>query len=98
MADFTIDNLPPENAFDFDIFEEYVDSTNCRLRTYFGWWALGHNFDVVATILAMAELSWERGFDTGRNVASFIERGEDIENCRHALYPDAVRVGAHPGN
>jgi hypothetical protein len=56
----------------------------------FGWWALGHNFDIVGAILAMSELSWEKGFEAGRVVQSFTERGEDIENSRHTLYPDTL--------
>lgn len=69
MADFFIEP--------WQVTEELADEV--------GWWALSHNFDVVATILAMAELSWQKGFDAGRVIAEFSE----ID-----ALPDGATVGA----
>ena len=79
MSDFVAGDIWDLCSYDPDI---------CGLADKFGWWSLGHNFDVVACILAMAHLSWEKGFDAGRAIKSLTDAHEDIENNRHALYPD----------
>lgn len=38
-------------------------------------WCLGHNFDIVATILTMASVSWQKGFDAGLTIANFAPEG-----------------------
>lgn len=63
MGDFIVDN----------IWGIHDDEGTFQEADNFAWWALGHNFDVVATILAMAELSWQKGFDAGRVIAEFNE-------------------------
>ena len=71
MDSFTVD--------DFDYMYEdggsYADIwlSIKRGKEAFGWWCLGHNFDVVATILTMSHLSWEQGFNAGRVIAGFCE-------------------------
>lgn len=58
------------------------DTCNCdySVGTKFGWWCLEHNFDVVATILTMSSLSWQKGFDAGRTIANFAPENANPEH------------------
>ncbi len=88
---------------DFDLDELFQANCDCGVyarEPIWSLWCLSHNFDVVGAILAMAELSWEQGFDAGREIKSFIDRGEAIEDNRHTVanYPLLVPVGPDSGN
>jgi len=67
MADFTIENIYELNDYNYyDLYDGVgIEAAN------FSWWCLGHNFDVVACILSMSKLSWEKGFDAGLVIADF---------------------------
>ena len=54
------------------------DGTGVVWINYSGLWCLGHNLDVVATIMTMAKLSWEQGFEAGRVIASICEPGPGV--------------------
>jgi hypothetical protein len=60
----------------------------------FGWWCLGHNFDVVATILTMASLSWQKGFDAGCIISSFSDETlAKFDPDAYAEYFKSVQFG-----
>jgi hypothetical protein len=72
LEDFTLEDLTlmwEESASYRDIYYNLQHT-----QEKFGWWCLGHNFDVVATILTMAHLSWQKGFDAGLAIADFADR------------------------
>jgi hypothetical protein len=56
-------------------------------------WCLGHNFDVVASIMAMASLSWSKGFDAGIAIADFSNRPTPRSNPK---YPEPLQVRSYP--
>jgi hypothetical protein len=69
VGDFTIEDFEDFKDPDYtDLWPGLEWTTN-----KFGWWCLGHNFDVVATIITMSALSWQEGFESGRNLAFFDE-------------------------
>lgn len=72
MGDFNLSDLGDLEDYN------YVDLWDgvSRTKAAFSWFCLGHNFDIVATILTMASLSWSKGFDAGLAIAD-ITNGTD---------------------
>ncbi len=93
VEDFTIDDVY------WGGYEKAVD---------FGWFCLGHNFDVVATILTMASLSWQKGFDAGLAIADFADRPpwagpNSVQKYHRYDYANPINTGPiqlspHPGD
>lgn len=82
MGDFTIDNL---YIRDYPVWTEVpqpIWAWECKTLVDFSWFCLGHNFDVVATILTMAQLSWQRGFDARNVLEHFFDDKEVIADLR----------------
>jgi hypothetical protein len=64
-----------------------ADEAEFSLWTEYKMWCLGHNFDVVGAILAMSELSWQKGFEAGKVTAHF-----DDESLASLSADDAAAV------
>lgn len=76
MAESTVGSI--QEPFDLGatiedlVWLQYGDSSEgsrWKLRWEFALWCLGHNLDIVATILTMSGLSWQKGFDAGLAIA-----------------------------
>ena len=76
MGDFTLDDFTAaweEGGSYRDLCISYT-----ALEHNFAWWCLGHNFDVVACIISMANLSWEKGWNARDAICSFCT---DLTDC-----------------
>lgn len=49
------------------------DTWDDQPYTKMRFWCLSHNFDVVGTILMMADVSWRKGWDSGLAVRSLAD-------------------------
>lgn len=65
MDDFNLSNISA--LADYNYYDLWGGVS--REEENFVWFCLGHNFDIVATILTMSSLSWQKGFDAGITIA-----------------------------
>lgn len=66
------------------LYSESSSASRRRARWNYWLWCLGHNLDIVATILTMSGLSWQKGFDAGLVIADLAPapRGNSLPGHR----------------
>jgi len=88
MADFTVGlewlswHLTVQRSLTSSFNQDTAEIASGFVECDFGFWCLGHNFDVVACILSMSKLSWEKGFDAGLVIADFSNKNPSASPVR----------------